>query len=336
MPAPASRPGRLGAALHPMVTPLPGSTPPPASAVGTPGSTAPPLLVRGHLMAWDQPLLMGVVNASPDSFSDGPEVGDVDAQLARAMALIDDGADIVDIGGQSGITGVPEVDLDLEIRRVVPLVAALRAATDVLISVDTYRPAVVEAVLGAGASIVNDVSGLRHPEVAGLCAQASAGLVVMHTLAVPKQRLNEDALYERRGGIGADVAAFVAERIRLAVARGLDPRSIVVDPGPDFSKTPAQTVRLLRDLGPLVALGRPVLMAVSRKDFVGALTSTPPRERLPGTLAAVGALAGVPGAVFRVHDVAAVRQYLAVAAALAGTADVPAALRLPDHLRRQS
>lgn len=279
---------------------------------------------------------MGIVNATPDSFSDGGEHATTDARVALALEQVAQGARVIDVGGQSGITGVPEVPVDDEIARVAPVVRALHeAAPEVVISVDTYRPAVVEAVLDAGAAIVNDVSGLRHPEVAGLVAAAGAGLVIMHTRARPKHKVLDDDLYAEAGGVTADVVAFLRERLDRAVAAGVPVEATILDPGPDFAKTPAQTVEVLRHLDRVRALGRPLLLALSRKDFIGAIDHRPPRERLGGTLAAVGHVLGPPGTILRVHDVGVVADYLAVAAVLAGRADLPPEARVPEALRRQ-
>jgi dihydropteroate synthase len=289
-------------------------------------------VVRGRRIDLAEPAIMGIVNATPDSFSDGDGSATASARVEQAVSLAEAGAAILDIGGQSGITGVPEVAVDEEIARVVPVIEGVRAALpDVTISVDTYRPEVVRAVLDAGADIVNDVSGLLYPEVATLCAAAGAGLVVMHTRARPKHKVLDPDLYD---DVTADVVRFLEDRLDAATARGLDREALVVDPGPDFAKTPHQTVRVLRDLGRVRALGRPVVLALSRKDFIGAITDRPPRERLGGTLAAVGALAG-PGTILRVHDVDAVADYLRVSAVLAGRDEVPAELTLAEHLRRE-
>jgi dihydropteroate synthase len=293
-------------------------------------SEPPPLVVRGHSVDLTEPALMGIVNATPDSFSDGGLHPTTEAQVELALDLVGQGATIIDVGGQSGITGVPEVAVDEEIGRVVPVVEGIRAAMpELVISVDTYRPAVVEAVLAAGAAMVNDVSGLLYPEVAQLCGSVGAGLVIMHTRARPKHKVLDPDLYD---DVTGDVVGVLGERIDDAVSRGMAPEAIVVDPGPDFAKTPAQTVEVLRGLDRVWALGRPVLLALSRKDFVGAITGRPPRARLGGTLAAVGALAG-PGTILRVHDVEAVRDYLAVAAVLAGRVGLPADARLAEDLR---
>jgi len=297
-------------------------------------SAAPSLVVRGRALDLSEPVLMGIVNATPDSFSDGGEHPTTEARVARALDLVAQGAGMIDVGGQSGITGVPEVPVEEEIARVVPLVAGLaEAAPAVVISVDTYRPAVAAAALDAGAAVVNDISGLLYPEVARLVADAGAGLVIMHTRALPKHKVLDDELYAAEG-VTDDVVAFLAERLAAVTEAGVAPEATIVDPGPDFAKTPAQTVEVLRDLDRVRALGRPLLLALSRKDFVGAITGRPPRRRLAGTLAAVGHTAS-PGTILRVHDVAEVADYLAVARVLARRSDLPKEARLADELRRE-
>jgi dihydropteroate synthase len=299
----------------------------------TPTNPATTLTVRGTTLDLSRPVLMGIVNATPDSFSDAGEHPDRAARIARAVEIVGHGASIVDVGGQSGITGVPEVAADEEIARVVPVVEGIRAACpDVVISVDTYKPSVVAAVLEAGAAIVNDVSGLLYPEVASMCADARAGLVVMHNRSRPKQRLTDPLLYT---DVVGDVVTFLADKLAAAEGRGVASEALVVDPGPDFAKTPHQTVEVLRRLDAVRALGRPVLLALSRKDFVGAITARTPRQRLGGTLAAVGHLAG-PGTILRVHDVAAVADYLAVAAVLSGHDDLDPDAELAPELRREA
>lgn len=276
-----------------------------------------------------RPLVMGIVNASPESFSDGGQWSGLDAQVARALDLVAEGADLIDVGGESGVTGIPAVAAEEEARRVVPLVERL-AAEGVLVSVDTWKPPVARAALTAGAVMINDVSGLRDPELADAAAEADGALVVMHTRAQPK--VKAFPAYE---DVAADVVEFVRERVALARERGVWEERIMVDPGPDFAKTPAQTVAALRALDRLGELGRPILLAVSRKDFVGALTQRAPRDRSAGTLAAVGAGVDAGAAIVRVHEVAATVDFLTVRAALAGQAAVDPELRLPDDLRRQ-
>lgn len=296
----------------------------------TPPDFRPNLRLADRVLDLSRPVLMGVVNANPDSFSD-PGHRPLDLQLEQVRQMVGDGAGVIDVGGQSGITNVPEVDPDVEIRRVIPLVEAIVAELpEVVISVDTYKPPVVEAALEAGAHLVNDVSGLRAPELAPLVARHRAGLVVMHTAAPPKTRLQESDLY---GDVVADVGDFLGSKVAQAVEAGVDPESILVDPGPDFTKTPAQTVAVLRGLTELNPDRLPMLLAISRKDFIGALTRTRPKERTAGTLAAVAAVGSGSGVILRVHDVAEVRRFLTVLDVLRGDDPVDPELRLADELR---
>ena len=275
------------------------------------------------------PLLMGVVNASPESFSDGGLYQGVGAQVAQAEALVADGAGIIDVGGESGVTGMDPLAVDEEIRRVVPLVEQL-VDRGILVSVDTWKPPVARAALAAGAHLINDVSGLLDVGLADACADGGAGLVLMHTRATPKQKE-----FPRYDDVVADVLGFLQERMDLALAHGVAPDGIVLDPGPDFAKTPAQTIDALRALPALVDLGRPVLLAVSRKDFVGALTLRRPRQRARVALAAVADGVDRGASILRVHDVAGVRDFLTVRAALRGDVEVDADLMLPVELRRE-
>ena len=278
--------------------------------------------------AW--PVVMGIVNATPDSFSgDGSAEQGIDTLVSRAHALVDDGATLIDVGGESGVTNRPPVPAREEIERVVPLIRRL-AAADVRVSVDTWKAEVASAALEAGAVMVNDVSGLRDPAMASVCAQGNATLVITHTRSAPKEKT-----FPPYDDVVVDVVAFLSQQIAQAIDAGVDPERIVVDPGVDLAKTPAQSVELLRRLGELRALGKPILLAVSRKDFVGALTGRPPRQRLGGTLAAVGAGLDGGAAILRVHDVAHVADYLRVRAALNGDEPVPPELHLPERLRRE-
>ncbi|MEZ5204532.1 MAG: dihydropteroate synthase [Acidimicrobiales bacterium] len=290
----------------------------------------PSLQVRGRTIDLSRPALMGVVNANPDSFSDPGQRG-LDEVVAQVRQLVADGASVVDVGGQSGITNVPEVDPDEEIRRVEPAVRAIVAELpDVVISVDTYKPPVIEAVLDAGAHLINDVSGLRSPELAPLVARHGAGLVIMHTAAPPKTRLQESDLY---GDVVVEVRDFLAAKVAEAIDAGVDPSAIAVDPGPDFTKTPAQTVEVLRHLPDLNPSGLPMLLAISRKDFIGALTETRPKDRGAGTLAAIAAVGSGTGVILRLHDVREARRFLTVLDVLRSDEPVDPELRLADELR---
>ena len=261
------------------------------------------------------PLLMGVVNATPDSFSDAGDLPDLEARAARAAAQVAAGAAIVDVGGESAVGGRPPVAVSAEIERVAPLVARIAAEHDVLVSVDTYKPEVAEAAIAAGAGMVNDVSGLRDPALADVCARGGAALVIMHTRVEPKGTLLDPGAYD---DVVEDVVGFLAERAALARSRGVGEEQIVLDPGPDFAKTPAQTVAVLRRLDAVRALSYPVLLAVSRKDFLGAITGRPAGERGAATLAALAAGVDAGASILRVHDVAAAADFLAVRAVLRG------------------
>jgi dihydropteroate synthase len=294
---------------------------------------APPrtlLTARGALRLGERPWLMGIVNATPDSFSDGGRLQTLEQRVELAATMLEQGADMIDIGGESAVTNRPAVGVEEEVARVVPLIARVTGELGALVSIDTYKPPVAAAAIAAGAAIVNDVSGLRDPRLADVCARTGAGLVVMHTRAAPKQKLLDPSL---DGRMAADIEAFFIQRLQLAAERGVAVEQLLLDPGPDFGKTPAQTVEALRGLERLHELERPLLLAVSRKDFVGAITSRRPRERLAGTLAAVAHGLDAGAHVLRVHDVAAVADFIAVRSALAGETQVPSSMRLGDELR---
>jgi dihydropteroate synthase len=261
-----------------------------------------------------RPLLMGILNATPDSFSDGRGEEPLSARVERGRALVAAGADIVDVGGESARGDRPAVPVAEEIARVEALVGVL-AADGVVTSIDTYKFSVAEAAIAAGASIVNDVSGLRDPRLASLCAATGAALVLMHTAVEPKGTLLDPATYD---DVVGEVGAFLRSRIEVALQLGVSEEQLILDPGPDFAKTPAQTVAVLRRMAALRSFGRPILLAASRKDFVGAITGRAPAERDPGTLAALGFGVDEGAAILRVHDVAGAADYLAVRSVLRG------------------
>ena len=295
-----------------------------------------PLILRLRdrvLELGSRPLLMGIVNATPDSFSDGGDHPTAADRADLGAALLEAGADLLDVGGESARGDRPATSAADEIDRVVPLIARLTGELGALVSVDTYKPEVAEAAIAAGAVLVNDVSGLRDEAMADLCARTGAGLVLMHTRVAPKGTLLDPGRYD---DVVADVAGFLRERIDAAVAHGVAPEQLLLDPGPDFAKTPAQTVAVLRALGELHELGRPLLLAVSNKDFVGALTGRAPRERLAGTLAALAHGVDARAQVLRVHDVAAATDFLRVRAALRGEVELAAEEGLtPDRFPPQ-
>jgi dihydropteroate synthase len=288
------------------------------------------LRLRDRTLELREPLLMGIVNATPDSFSDRQGDKEV-AELAElALAQVAAGAAFVDVGGESGRTDTEAVTVDEELARVVPVVGRV-ADAGVAVSVDTWRAPVARAALDSGAEMINDVSGLSDPEIANVCAAAGAALVITHTRLAPKTKG-----FPPYADVVEDVVTLLRERAGEARARGVADEQLVFDPGIDLAKTPAESVEVLRRLAELRALGRPLLVGVSRKDFVGALTGRSPAERSPGTLAALGAAVDGGAAILRVHDVADARDFLAVRAALRGEAAVEPDLRLDPALRREA
>jgi dihydropteroate synthase len=257
--------------------------------------------------------LMGVVNVTPDSFSDGGLYLDSDAAVAHGEELARDGADVLDIGGESTRPGAVEVDEAEELRRTEPVVAGL--ASTATVSVDTSKLAVAEAALDAGASIVNDVSALRRdPEMAALCADRGAGVVLMHMPGNPRTMQDSPAY----GDVVDEIKAFLAERIEAAVAAGVEEERIWLDPGIGFGKTLEHNLELLRRLAELRELGRPLVIGASRKSFIGKIDGSGVDDRLGGSIAS-SVLAAAEGAdVLRVHDVAETAQAMRVAEAVLG------------------
>jgi len=257
---------------------------------------------------------MGVVNVTPDSFSDGGLYLDPEMAIAHGRELTQAGAEILDVGGESTRPGAEPVPAEEELRRVVPVIRGLSGAGS-RISVDTSKAAVAAAALDAGAEIVNDVTALRGDrEMAPLCAERGATVVLMHMLGEPRT-MQEDPRYD---DVVAAVKAFLAERLKAAVAAGIDEERVWLDPGIGFGKTGAQNMELLRRLGELSELGRPLVIGTSRKSFIGKVDGSAADQRLGGTIASSVLAAAEGAAVLRVHDVAEVRQALAVAAAILG------------------
>jgi dihydropteroate synthase len=257
--------------------------------------------------------VVGVLNVTPDSFSDGGRFLDPGAAVEHALRLAAEGADLVDVGGESTRPGAPEVSEAEELRRVIPVIERLVAARFPLpISVDTSKPAVARAALDAGAALVNDVRALADPEMARAVADSGAPVVLMHMRGTPRDMRERATYLDVMGEVRAELVAAMAR----AEAAGVRRERIVLDPGIGFAKTAEQSLEVLARLPELLSLGRPLLVGPSRKSFIGAITGAPPEDRLAGTLAAVTA-AVLGGATFvRVHDVAASRQAARVAAAL--------------------
>jgi dihydropteroate synthase len=260
------------------------------------------------------PKLMGVVNVTPDSFSDGGLYLDPGAAIRHGEELAGVGAAILDVGGESTRPGAEEVSLEEELRRIEPVVAGL-AGGGVAISIDTSKAAVAAAALEAGATIVNDVTALRGDgAMASLCAERGPTVVLMHMLGSPRTMQRQPAYDD----VVDEVKAFLAERVEFAMAAGVAEERIWLDPGIGFGKTAEHNLELLRRLGELRELGRPLVVGTSRKSFIGRVDGSDPGERLGGTIAS-SVLAAAEGAeVLRVHDVAELGQALAVATAVLG------------------
>jgi dihydropteroate synthase len=265
---------------------------------------------RGHkLPIGGRTLIMGVVNVTPDSFSDGGRYPTADAAIAAGLGLVREGADMVDVGGESTRPGHAPVDAEAELARVLPVIAGLAAGTAAPISVDTSKATVAEAALKAGACIVNDVWGLaRDPDMAAVVAAHDAAAVIMHNREEVDPGLD----------ILAELSNFFSRSLDRAAAAGIRPDRIVLDPGIGFGKTLEQNLTILAQLETFGALGFPILIGVSRKSFIAKLSPSEPHDRLPGTIAAnvIAALAGA--AIVRVHDVAAHVQALRITEAIRG------------------
>jgi dihydropteroate synthase len=259
------------------------------------------------------PALMGVVNVTPDSFSDGGEFLDADLAVEHALALVHDGADLLDVGGESTRPGALPVSPEEELARVMPVIERLVERVSVPISIDTMKADVAAAAIDAGASFVNDVSALRNDaRMAEVVARARVPVCLMHMLGDPRT-MQDEPRYE---DVAAEVIAFLRERAQAAERAGIAPASICVDPGIGFGKTLEHNLTLLRRLGEIVALGYPVLVGVSRKRFLGVLTDEPERGRVAGTIAANLAAFRRGAWMFRVHDVRPNREALDVAVAI--------------------
>jgi dihydropteroate synthase len=256
---------------------------------------------------------MGVVNVTPDSFSDGGEFLEPARAIEHGRGLLAEGAEILDVGGESTRPGAAAVDADEELRRVTPVIEGLVAA-GAEVSIDTSKAAVAAGALDAGAEIVNDVTALGDREMAPLVAERGCGLVLMHMQGSPRT-MQESPAYD---DVVVEVRAFLAERLQRAIEAGVEERRVWLDPGIGFGKAVEHNLELIRRLGELRELGRPIVLGTSRKSFIGRLTGREVDQRLGGTIASnvLGLIAGAD--VLRVHEVAAMREAIVVATAITG------------------
>ena len=255
---------------------------------------------------------MGVLNVTPDSFSDGGEFVRLDAAVARGLQMAEEGAAIIDIGGESTRPGAQPVDLHEELRRVIPVIARLRDRASVILSVDTSKPEVMHAAAAAGAAMINDVRALRERGALEAAVSSGCAVCLMHMLGEPRT-MQEGPAYQ---DVVAEVREFLQERVEACLGAGLPAERIVVDPGFCFGKTLQHNLELLRRLRELSVRGLPILAGLSRKSLVGALTGRPPGERLHGSVA-LAVIAALQGAsILRVHDVAATVDALEVVRAV--------------------
>lgn len=282
----------------------------------TPALLPPLKLPRERAIIFDRPLVMGIVNVTPDSFSDGGQFLQADHAVGHALKLIEEGADLIDIGGESSRPGAESVPIEDELQRVVPVVEQLRSQTETPISVDTYKSEVAHAALEAGADIINDISALRmDPEMVRVIAQSGAPIILMHMLGTPAT-MQQSPHYTN---CVEEISAFFVQRIAFAVQHGIARERIIVDPGIGFGKRFEDNLDLLRALHRFTQFGLPLLVGASRKSFISRVTGaqTSPTERLGGSIAAAVVARQRGANILRVHDVAATIEAIKVAEAIA-------------------
>ncbi|PZO10150.1 MAG: dihydropteroate synthase [Lysobacteraceae bacterium] len=294
--------------------------------------TVPQLDCAGRVLRLDRPNVVGIVNVTPDSFSDGGQHGSLEAAVAHGRRLADEGADVLDVGGESTRPGAEAISLDEELARVIPVIERLARETTVVVSVDTSKPEVMRAAVAAGAGLINDVYALRREGALDAAAAAGVPVVLMHMLGEPGA-MQDDPRY---GDVVADVHRFLAERLFACEMAGIAKKNLVVDPGFGFGKTLQHNLLLLRQLGRFSDLGVPVLAGLSRKRSLGDLTGRAVDERVHASVAAAVLSAEYGARLIRVHDVAATVDAMKVWAAVAALPGPvakpakPAAPKWPD------
>ena len=267
---------------------------------------------RQRVIDLSRPIVMGILNVTPDSFSDGDRYSTVAAALARARRIEEEGATVIDVGGESTRPGAAPVDEAVEIARVIPVIEGIAAASDIAISIDTSKPAVMAAAIAAGACIVNDVFALRAPGARECAAASEAGVCLMHMQGEPRTMQN-DPHYD---DVVVEVCEFLARQRDACVAAGIARDAIVLDPGLGFGKGLAHNMTLLRELPRFAALNAPLLVGVSRKSFIGRILGRPVDERLYGGLGLAAWAVGQGARIIRTHDVAATRDAIGMVSAV--------------------
>lgn len=265
-----------------------------------------------NLLKANRPVVMGILNATPDSFSDGGKFNTGEAAISHALEMLRDGADIIDIGGESTRPGAVEVSVDKEIERVVPIIQMLRQQSDVCISIDTCKPEVMRAAVQAGANLINDVNGLREQGALAVCAELDVPVCIMHMQGQPRTMQNAPEYVN----VVEDIKLFLSDRVEACLAAGIKRENIIIDPGFGFGKSVQHNFQLLNNLNEFETLGLPILVGLSRKSMLGAILNTSVDERLHASVAAA-VLAWTKGAkIFRVHDVKPTVNALKVCAAM--------------------
>ncbi len=266
-----------------------------------------------RILDLSRPCIMGVLNVTPDSFSDGNSYSTVEKAVDRAFAMQEEGADIIDIGGESTRPNAAPVDQSEELRRIMPVLERLAGKLAIPISIDTFKSVVAQEALAGGAEIINDISGLTFDErMPSVVASANAGIVLMHTRGRP-DHMQKDTAY---GSLLSEITAYLKESMALAESAGIKPERIVVDPGIGFGKSVQGNLEILRRLSEFTVLGRPILVGTSRKSFIGDVLGRPVAERIFGTAATVALAVANGASILRVHDVREMRDVADMAMAL--------------------
>ncbi len=263
-------------------------------------------------LSFKRTLIMGILNVTPDSFSDGGRFIDSNTAIVHARQMVSDGADLIDIGGESSRPGAAPVSEKDELSRILPLVKVFVKDLCVPISIDTYKPYVAEECLRAGAHLINDITGLANPQMSSIIAQHHVPVILMHMKGTP-QTMQKDPVYT---DVVAEVKTFLKERIHIAHDAGI--KDVIIDPGIGFGKTVDHNLQILKHLSSLTSLKHPILIGPSRKNFIGILTGLPVTDRLEGTIAAVTTAVLNGANIVRVHDVRACKRAVQIADALRG------------------